>query len=287
MRLLGYLNLTGVLTCETGLLIGGNDSFGIGEINKSMIRQSFNGNRPYIPGSSLKGKMRHLLERSLYRVKDEKDEKDGNVHSCKNASCPICHIFGAGNTDDAREMTRLIVRDSKLIFDKTDAPARFRDEKSKDELEDYLDRIAEYQRQHGSFVEIKTENVIKRTTGAADKPRRFERVPAGMKFAIEMGYRVFEGDDERGVNRDLVFFRYVTDGLDLVRWEYLGASGSRGYGRVNFSDLRLAFIDAQNRTHKWEDDIEPNDLCEWAPPEVLINAIGSLARPISSPSPEL
>jgi CRISPR-associated protein Csm3 len=273
MRLLGYLNLTGVLTCETGLLIGGNDSFGIGEISKTMIRQSFNGNRPYIPGSSLKGKMRHLLERSRYSVNDE------NVHSCKDASCPVCHIFGAGNTEDAREMTRLIVRDAKLIVDEDDAPASARrNGESKEELKDYVERIAEYQRQHGSYVEIKTENVIKRTTGAADKPRRFERVPAGMKFAVEMGYRVFEGEDENGVNRDLAYFHYVTDGLDLVRWEYLGASGSRGYGRVNFSDLRLAFIDAQNRIEKWEGDIETRDLRKWSPPDGLINAIGSLSQ---------
>jgi CRISPR-associated protein Csm3 len=273
MRLLGYLNLTGVLTCETGLLIGGNDSFGIGEISKTMIRQSFNGNRPYIPGSSLKGKMRHLLERSLYPVKDE------NVHSCKDANCPVCHIFGAGNTEDAREMTRLIVRDAKLIVYEADAPeSARRNEVLLEELKDYVERIAEYQRQHGSYVEIKTENVIKRTTGAADKPRRFERVPAGMKFAVEMGYRVFEGEDENGVNRDLAYFHYVTDGLDLVRWEYLGASGSRGYGRVNFSDLRLAFIDAQNRIEKWEGDIETRDLRKWSPPDGLINAIGSLSQ---------
>jgi CRISPR-associated protein Csm3 len=274
MRLLGYLNLTCVLKCETGLLIGGNDSFGIGEISKTMIRQSFNGNRPYIPGSSLKGKMRHLLERSCYPGEIE------NVHSCKDVLCPICHIFGAGKTEDAREMTRLIVRDANLIVDVDDAPASVRrNGESNNELKEYVARIDEYQHQHGGFVEIKTENVIKRTTGAADKPRRFERVPAGMRFAVEMVYRVFEGEDEEGVNRDLAYFHYVTDGLELVRWEYLGASGSRGYGRVNFSDLRLAFIDAQNRIDKWEGDIETSDLREWSPPDELISAIASLARP--------
>lgn len=274
MKLLGYLNLTGVLTCDTGLLIGGNDSFGIGGIDKAMIRQSFQGNRPYIPGSSLKGKMRNLLEQAL-----KKRIKDGEVHSCNKPDCEVCRIFGAGKTEDVQSLTRLIVRDAKLIAAEDDAPAQ-----AQSALADYLERVAEYQRQHGSYVEIKTENYINRKTGAAVAPRRFERVPAGMKFAVDLVYRVFEIDGEQADNVDLKLFHHVAHALDLLRWEYVGASGSRGYGRVNFSDLRLSFTDALSRTEKWGGDIATNDLLEWSPPDELVSVVKTLTTPPTSPA---
>ena len=267
MKLLGYLNLTGVMTCETGLLVGGNDSFGIGEINKAMIRQTFNGNRPYLPGSSLKGKMRNLLEQSqgVLRGKD--------VHSCDVEQCPVCRVFGAGKTEDAKGLTRLVVRDAPLITEVLHAPAH-----AQQNLGDYVERVEEYRKQNGSYVEIKTENVINRRTGAADKPRRFERVPAGMKFAIDLSYRIFEQADDAGNNLDLNYFRHVAEALDLVRWDYLGASGSRGYGRVDFSDLQLSFVGASsilspNLFTLKSQSIEAKGLREWEPDETWLNAL--------------
>ncbi len=273
MKLLGYLNLTGVLTCETGLLIGGNDSFGIGGIDKAMIRQSFQGNRPYLPGSSLKGKMRNLLEQAL-----KKRIKDGEVHSCNQPACEVCRIFGAGKTEDVQSLTRLIVRDAKLIAAKDDAPAQ-----AQSALADYLERVAEYQRQHGSYVEIKTENYINRKTGAAVAPRRFERVPAGMKFAVDLVYRVFETDGGQTENLDLKLFSNVVHAFDLLRWEYVGASGSRGYGRVNFSDLRLSFTDALSRTEKWGGDFATEELIDWLPPDELVSVVNAQTTPPTSP----
>jgi CRISPR-associated protein Csm3 len=273
MKLLGYLNLTGVITCETGLLIGGNDSFGIGGIDKSMIRQSFNGNRPYIPGSSLKGKMRHLLEQSLTKI------NGSEVHSCENQRCPICRIFGAGKTEHAQSMSRLVIRDAKLIVEKDDAPPQ-----AKETLKDYFDHIAEYQRQHGSFVEIKTENYIDRKTGAAGAPRRFERVPSGMKFTLELVYRIFEDQDQERENTDLELFHNVPDALDLVRLEYLGTSGSRGYGRVHFSDIHLSFTETLSRREKWGVSIQTEDLRDWSPPDDLRSAVSALSSPSQIPS---
>jgi CRISPR-associated protein Csm3 len=273
------------MTCETGLLIGGNDSFGIGGIDKAMIRQSFNGNSPYIPGSSLKGKMRHLLEQSLGKI------ISSDVHSCDPnkgedpGNCEVCRIFGSGKTENAQGLTRLIVRDAKLIIAQSDAPAH-----AQSGLKDYVDRVAEFQRQHGSYIEIKTENYIDRKTGAAVAPRRFERVPAGMKFAIDLVYRIFDqqqdGAGGQAENKDLAFFRHVADALDLVRWEYVGASGSRGYGRVNFSDLRLTFTDALSREEKCSADIEAEGLREWSPKDDLANAIKALSASSSSGNPD-
>lgn len=262
MRLLGYLNLTGVMTCETGLLIGGNDSFGIGGIDKAMIRQSFKGNQPYIPGSSLKGKMRHLLEQSLNKV------RGSEVHSCKRPDCPICHIFGAGKTEDAQTLTRLVVRDAKLIVAAEDAPVQARAG-----INDYVFRVAEFQRQHGSYVEIKTENYINRKTGAAVAPRRFERVPAGMKFAVDLVYRAFAAEGDEAKLSDLDFFANVAQALHLVGWEYVGASGSRGYGRVAFSELQLTFTDARTGNEVTTESVAAADLRKWKPSAQLVAAV--------------
>jgi CRISPR-associated protein Csm3 len=262
MKLLGYLNLTGVLTCETGLLIGGNDSFGIGGIDKPMIVDPFKSKRPYIPGSSLKGKMRHALEQRGYLRKG-----DEGPHSCKDPNCPICRVFGAGKADDSSMMTRLIVRDGPLIISDAEAPVQARGQ-----LEDYCSRVQDYERQHGCYVEVKTENVIKRTTGTADKPRRFQRVPAGMKFAIDLLYRVFDDDAKDGPNLDLAAFKYVLTAFDLVRQVYLGASGSRGYGRISLGHLRVAFIAPATRLESWVQTLEPDtwEPDKWEPDGALL-----------------
>lgn len=263
MKLLGYLNLRGVLTCETGLLIGGTETFGIGGIDKQMIRESFRGKRPYIPGSSLKGKMRNLMERQHGLIQNG----DSKVHSCNKADCQVCRVFGAA-AEDAQTLTRLIVRDGRLITTEEDTPTHARVA-----LKEFIESVQDYQQHAGGYTEVKTENVIKRTTGAADKPRHFERVPAGMKFAIDFSYRVFAETNKfrNGVldpsgtpaNVDMVYFREVIQALQLLTQDYLGASGSRGYGRVSFSHLRSALLDASSLAELWFQ--ENLDMSSWKP----------------------
>lgn len=53
---------TGIITLKTGLHIGGtNASLNIGGPDNFVVRNPID-NIPYIPGSSLKGKMRALVE---------------------------------------------------------------------------------------------------------------------------------------------------------------------------------------------------------------------------------
>lgn len=268
MKLTGYLNLTGVITCQTGLLIGGNDAFGIGGTDKRMIRESFSGNRPYIPGSSLKGKMRHLLEHALGKVVDDK------VHFCEKndnpENCPICRVFGNGKTENAEGLTRLVVRDLKLITEPNDAPVQ-----AQSDLSAYCDRVSEYRLQNGGYVELKTENVINRKTGAADKPRHFERVPSGMKFSFDLLYRVFDqpSAEDPALNEDLRFFPFAAKALSLVSREYIGASGSRGYGRISLDHLRLTYSDALTLAEVWSGDIEA--LHDWRISDQLKAAVSS------------
>lgn len=216
IRIIDYIQIKGKIICETGLTIGTGDIFGIGGIDKEMIRTGRE-NLPYIPGSSLKGKMRHLFE---LKQDENPVDREGNPHSCKVIECPICRIFGAGNNEDnkpERGPTRLIVRDAYL-------------NESLPIAKDYKDRT-------GKYTEIKPENVINRLDGQAT-PRHFERVPAGIGFSLDLVYRQFEIKNEDKIYCDKAKakedVRYILDALSYVHRDYLGASGSRGYGKVKF-----------------------------------------------------
>ncbi|MGB9619600.1 MAG: type III-A CRISPR-associated RAMP protein Csm3, partial [Armatimonadota bacterium] len=114
MRLERISAITGRIELLTGLHIGaGTESTQIGGVDNPIIRLPGDGN-PYIPGSSLKGRIRALLELHLDKV-----EQNGNVHaykdSCKDEKCPICYLFGAAaNVGAPIGPGRLVVRDCTI-----------------------------------------------------------------------------------------------------------------------------------------------------------------------------
>lgn len=197
--------IKGEIEALSGLLIGGsNTAMGIGGPDKMVIRNPIN-NEPYIPGSSLKGKMRALLEISYGYVKDV---RMGNVRfgPSDNPNHVTTVLFGSASTDDRQRPSRIIFRDGKLtngeeFGDKTDLP----------------------------FTESKTEVVIDRVTSAA-MPRTFERVPAGAKFELSLVLNIFDGDN----NSEEELLTHTFRGLQMLQDDYLGGSGSRGSGRVKF-----------------------------------------------------
>lgn len=212
-RLLDIVQIEGSIVTETGLTIGGLDTFGIGGIDKQVVKDPLRQNAPYIPGSSLKGKLRSLLELATGRV-----DNQGNPHSCTAATCGLCAVFGphrAADRTPERGPTRLIVRDARLCT-------------ADEEAEEFF-------RATGRWVDLKTENVIDRLTGTAAHPRTFERVPAGMRFEFSMGYRVLDPGD--GGQFDLDNLALVRQGLDLLTRDYLGSSGSRGYGQISLVNV--------------------------------------------------
>ena len=127
VNLLGRLTISGTLTAKTGLFIGGNNiGINIGGVDQVVIRNALTG-EPYIPGSSLKGKMRSLLERAIGRpqnkkIKDaEKREEQVKIHTCKSQekydNCPVCNIFGITPAEGLVPYpTRLLVRDAHLTI---------------------------------------------------------------------------------------------------------------------------------------------------------------------------
>jgi len=138
----GKVLITGKIRAETGLSIGGATvGLDIGGVDNPVVKDAEG--KPYIPGSSLKGKMRSLLEKSNDLAKDEsrvwvvkpteKGEKGISIHLCNDPDCEVCNIFGRANgefpkidnnkrskiSDESVRIenttpTRLIVRDAVL-----------------------------------------------------------------------------------------------------------------------------------------------------------------------------
>ncbi len=209
VRLVKKVFLEGNIEVKTGLSVGGGSvGLEIGGADKVVVRNPLT-NEPYIPGSSLKGKMRSLLEKLYGQVTSGKDDK-GNPTAmpCKCGTCPICEVFGVSAAEDKGMASRLIARDSKLT---DDSSKKLEKSKSTDM----------------PFTEVKTEVVIDRITSAAT-PRNFERVPAGAEFELNMVCNIYEGDKEAEL------LGKVFEGLRLVQDDYLGGGGSRGYGQVKF-----------------------------------------------------
>lgn len=238
MQYIGYKKIEGTITTVTGLHIGGGSGgLEIGGRDNPIIRNPVT-KEPYMPGSSLKGKMRSLLELHLGKHNDPTVAGWGNVHTCADPQCPVCVIFGSSADESTNGPTRLVVRDA-ILDDK------YKDnQKLKDSNWTALD-----------LTESKYENSINRITARAN-PRNFERVVPGAKFSFEMIYRVFKRHDENGNSelQDEKNFKHVLTGLKLIENDALGGAGSRGCGQVKFE------IELGNGQMKSLADIEPSDI---------------------------
>ncbi len=201
----GKLKINAILRLETGLHIGGASDFApIGAVDSPFIRDPYT-KQPIIPGSSLKGKIRTLLARSLSDtpwlngIEDDKDE--------------VKVLFGtAGDGKNGAVASRLQFADIRLT-------------------EESLDRLRLMDLD--TFIgEVKFENKIDRISARAT-PRQIERVPAGAEFAFSVTYNV------EVMNETAEDIRLLADGLKLLQMDYLGGSGSRGYGRVSFRNFAV------------------------------------------------
>jgi len=211
--------IQGEIEVQTGLHIGGSSvGLTIGGADKIVVRNSLT-NEPYIPGSSLKGKMRSLVEKVL--IPDNMvPDKDGKTNACKCGKCVVCRLFGfAPETKNLPNQTRLIVRDCPLT------------KESAEQLEQAPETDM-------PMTEVKTEVSIDRITSVAN-PRNFERVPAGARFKLEMVLNIFEKDDEKELLNTLM------TGMKLVQDDYIGGQGTRGYGRISIKVDELKFKDLE------------------------------------------
>jgi len=219
-KLLGRATISGKIVLLSGLHIGaGKDTIEIGGIDNPVIKHPHTRD-PYIPGSSIKGKLRFLLEWAFGTIRDDgkpwgSDEKENQT---SDPSDPVLRLFGTPIKPEVWKggPSRLIVRDAML-------------------RKTWRDRTIH---QGWPLTEDKTEVVIDRIAGKAhDKigPRQTKRVPAGAKFDLEMVFRAYDTGD--GGTRDEACLNWLLLGMSLLEQDALGGSGSRGYGRIKFEDL--------------------------------------------------
>lgn len=210
MKLLKIVKYVDKMELLSGLSIkGANNELNIGGVDSEVIKNPIT-KMPYIPGSSLKGKMRSLLELKYGKLGKSGEENASTPCGCGKKDCFVCTIFGAHmNTKAESAPTRIIVRDCNLA-------------------EESIELIEKLPLDNGNFLETKYENSIDRGNGKAKSPRIIERVPAGLKFDVNIVLQIFEGDDEEAMKAK------VDEALNLLENSYLGGSGSRGYGCVRF-----------------------------------------------------
>jgi CRISPR-associated protein Csm3 len=222
IQLKGRVFFTFEIETVTGLHIGGSDiGVEIGGVDKTVIRDKLT-NRPYIPGSSLKGKMRSLMEK--YQGKEKNYPRNlENFHVCLTKepyeTCEVCQVFGVPGELKHATPTRLIVRDVAL----SDASAEKLENSGRTDL---------------PYTEVKTEVSIDRVTSAAN-PRQMERVPAGVNFGdAEIVFSVY-GGDKIDPGRDVANLKALLAAFQLLEDDYLGGQGTRGAGKVKLTNIRV------------------------------------------------
>lgn len=199
----GKIEIYGVIEVVTGMHIGTSSEFAaIGAVDSPVIRDQFT-NKPMIPGSSLKGKMRTLMAKYYL---------DSSIPQGYNKDPEIIlRLFGASEGKYMMQ-NRLIFSDMFLMN------------------EDDLRKIG-----ISSMTEVKFENTINRITAVAN-PRQIERTIRGTKFEMNLIYNVI---DENQIEED---FRAIAKGFQLLHYDYLGGSGSRGYGKIKINDLEARTV---------------------------------------------
>lgn len=214
--MLGRLIINADLVVKTGLHIGGGStSVEIGGIDNSVIKN--HKGEPYIPGSSLKGKLRSLTELAYNKM--GKNEKGENL-PCNCGKCFVCKIYGVSASEENKIPdsfpTRIIVRDAFL----------------KDRIAtDMRNKEGEFKDLELGYTESKWENSIDRLTSKAT-PRLFERVPEGAAFDLEIIYTIYNKED-------IANLKYLIEGFQFLEDDYLGGNGTRGYGKVKLENIKF------------------------------------------------
>lgn len=195
------IEITGKIEVVTGMHIGGSEAFAaIGAIDSPVIKVTLT-NKPIIPGSSLKGKLRTLLAREYNNKVTEPDGDDER----------ILRLFGSAKN---KKRSRILISDMQMCNE-----AELRD------------------RGLTSLTEVKYENAINRATGKAN-PRQIERAIRGTAFDLSIIYEV----NDENINEIEEDMNNLIFGMKLLQYDYLGGSGSRGYGKVKFNELYMETV---------------------------------------------
>lgn len=230
-ELVKKIKITATIELITGLHIGGNkDSVEIGGIDLPVIKLATKENQPYIPGSSIKGKMRCLLEQR-YGIQ--------NIGGFGSDAGRVRALFGYA--DKESQASRLIVRDAMLTEDAIQLLNK---------CTETLDM---------PFTENKIENTIDRLSGKTKRGgiRQTERVPAGATFDAEFIINVWDDSNESQL------IETFKEGIALLKNDYLGGSGSRGYGQIRFDNWKSVQYGEASETSSNGDDKNQTAKIDW------------------------
>lgn len=230
LQLAGKLILSGCLHCETGLHIGaGKGSLEIGGADNPVVKDAFG--LPYVPGSSLRGRIRSLLEHSLGLTSpselvylSKRKGQEVRIHQSDRPDDEICLLFG-------RSPGRVERVEGEAAESHSASPARLTIYDAPLDAESITPQMRE--NLDDEITEVKSENAIDRITSQAN-PRTLERVPAGARFKVRIVMDVLCEEDKALAAR-------LLEGLRLLEDDALGGGGSRGSGRVRFSNLNLSW----------------------------------------------
>lgn len=215
-KLIKIATLSGKIRLLSGLMIGGsNAEIRIGGVDHEVVKHPVT-EEPYIPGSSLKGKVRSLLEAKYGRYgRGGNPSTDGEPCQCGKKDCVVCRLFGTHkNPKSPVAPPRLIFRDCGLS-------------------EGSKEWIKGQPLEKRSYYEIKAENSIDRLSGTASNPRTMERVSADMCFDFAVVLQIFEEDE-----KDYKDLKSIVEcGIHMLEKSYLGGRGSAGNGQIAFEDL--------------------------------------------------
>ena len=220
MQLANIIQYKGKIELLSGLHIGSGDAeMKIGGIDSTVIKHPYS-NEPYIPGSSLKGKMRHLLEWSYGAIYDhgkpvsykdyqsESGEKQAGIKT-------ILQLFGVSGDSNDENIGKEIGASRLSFWDCLLDDKWVKERDNKNQL----------------MTESKSENSINRITGTADSPRFIERVPSGALFNFALNMKITSNDDKE------IMQNMLLKGLKLLEMDAIGGSGSRGYGKIKLIEL--------------------------------------------------
>jgi len=229
MQLTHIRKITGTLELLSGLHIGGgNTEMHIGGTDNPVIKNPVT-NQPYIPGSSIKGKMRSLLEwrAGVVGITNGKPLGFKDIRTLDGAQQAqgkaLLKLFGGAPEGEPDEALLREIGPTRLAFwDCSLDPAW----------------VAEMYERNLLLTELKTENAIDRIAGVAEHPRNTERVPAGARFEFQLTLKVHGEED---------LLDELLVGFKLLELTGLGGSGSRGYGKVRFTGLAMQGEDLQTR----------------------------------------
>ena len=232
MKLSRFTRIEADLVLVSGLHIGAGDTeIHIGGIDNDVIKHPHT-MEPFIPGSSIKGKLRSLLEwyegvvgyadghpigiSHLSRIEDE-DLRKGAER--------IIRLFGISGGDASDDHRIAEIGPTRLSFWDCGLDTEW---------------VRERKELGQSLTEAKSENTIDRIAGTARNPRQTERVPAGARFTFNLTIKKLDVDGDDLMDTTLT-------ALKLLEYDSLGGSGSRGYGKVAFENMSIDGDDASAR----------------------------------------